>query len=188
MTSTEEKFWVARGEHKKGPLSKPQVVKNILNGNISETDLIYCAAYEEWLTATDTEFASTFKKKYIKIRENIPIDQTNLWCSYANVWLMILGAAFVFDQLVVVKDNPFGGIRPFIFYPWFLFSITSNVFLYVAMSIENALVKHHMTRTAIIILVTIWCCLSVQVFWGIKSGFEQALNKQSIQKNFDEFR
>ena len=182
-----ENIFVARDGVKKGPFTKEQIRIKIQNGELFSNDLIWYPGLNEWTAIKNTEFyikeetASHMPAINTYSNSSHILDCSN-WGIIANTWLALLGLLFFLDQFFIIQDNPFGGLRAVIFYPWFFFSIVACGFISWADSVSKKGLKRNLTCTGVIMLFTIWTVLGAQTCWGIIAEIRENQDKNELTK------
>lgn len=183
-----EVYYYARNGGKMGPYSRQQIVEKIKTNEIYMSDLLWSPNFADWIPVSNTEFAPP---QYRKLQRAYFVDMpdfSTIWCYVGNIWLALLGVLFFLDQVFVMKDNPFVGLRALIFYPWFFFSIVANAFIFWSHSVEKKEFKNSLLCTGIIMLITIWFVLAAQVCWGIAGEIKNREEERQLSKNMAQFK
>lgn len=177
-------FYVAAGDSKTGPFEVGEIKAGLLAGRFNENSLIWTQGMKGWKRLAETSL-SKFLLQEVKPQSQVVglggfnVFDDRFWSVCALVWLALLGMIFVFDALFIVKDNPLGGIRMLMFMPWMFFSLTANGFSLFATVTPHQKAKETATAIAATILMTIWLCLVVNLFWSLVSdkdaGFSRAV-------------
>lgn len=170
-------FYVAAGDSKTGPFEVSEIKSGLLTGRFNENSLIWTQGMKGWKRLAETSLSKFLLQEVRPERQvaggfnvgGFNVFDDRFWSISGLIWLALLGVLFVFDALFIVKDNPFAGLRMYMFMPWIFFSLTANGFLLFATVSNNEKAKEMATATAATLLMTIWLCLLVSVFWSVVS-------------------
>ena len=165
-------FYVAVGDYKTGPFEVGEIKAGLLAGRFNENSLIWTQGMKDWKRLAETSLSKFLLQEVQPARQVVGgfnVFDDRFWSISGLIWLAVLGVLFVFDALFIVKDNPFAGLRMYMFMPWIFFSLTANGFLLFATVSNNEKAKEMATATAATLLMTIWLCLLVSIFWSIVS-------------------